>query len=42
MFQKKNSTTNSCSTVTLDTYSYILPDMQNELAITVESILERR
>jgi len=31
----------SSVTIILDTYSHVLPDMQNELAIAVENIQKR-
>ena len=31
----------SSVTITLDTYSYVLPNMQDELAIAVENLLKR-
>ena len=31
----------SSITMTLDTYSHVLPNMQDELAIAVESLLKR-
>ena len=32
----------SSVTITLDTYSHVLPNMQDDLAIAVENILKRR
>jgi|TARA_B100000315_G_scaffold85408_1_gene78244 hypothetical protein len=41
VFPKKNPAAHSSVTITLDTYSHVLPNMQDELAIAVENLLKR-
>ena len=38
---KKNPPAHSSVTITLDTYSHVLPDMQDNLAIAAENLLKR-